>query len=253
MATSLLVAAALAIPGAAATTTESHLASQGPQQGYGDSCLAAGSPPCGYITPLIDLDFPTKPKCPTLGGTVDLARCIPLPPESKSVSFEGTIRWYWKLSEDLTYPPQEDIVLSFGTTRANPGYLPFKVEPSSFTIDAAALFSPDHMVLDQSGPSPIVYYSFAAPVKVTFSHAGAPDADAAQMLRDRQGLQSVSIKAQSTSSGAYFKEAFGYSEFRFNATGLLQPQQATSKASPVPVLAPLLALVLVAARRRRTT
>jgi hypothetical protein len=216
------------------------------------SCLAF-APPCGYITPLMDLEFPEKPKCGA--GAGGPSRCITIPEEGRSVSFAGKVRWYWKLSEDLTYPPdtQQPIVVSFSGTATNPKFLGLKVEPPQFTIQPSDLFDPRHMPTEGSGLATAVYYSYEQAVNVTFTRAGAPTAAELDRLAARDGVLSVYLKAQSNANGAYFREAFGIEEFRFNGTGLLATPETRGAPAPgwaVPLMA-LAAAVLLTRRRAR--
>lgn len=215
---------------------------------YGAACA---SPPCGYITPIVEMDFPSKPKCTSEAGAVDLAKCIQLPAKGQSVSFDGTFRYYWKLSEDLTYPPGQDpVVVTFSGVSTNPAWMAFKVDPPTITIDAVALVSPANMRLDQTNPSaPVVYYDFKAPIKVTFTHGGDPDQAALDKIAAKGGVTDVLLKAKTSASGTYFKEGFGVESFRF-ATASLLPA-AASHGAPGGLLAPLLGVALAAFARRR--
>ncbi|MCA1810827.1 MAG: hypothetical protein LC623_02315 [Halobacteriales archaeon] len=241
---SLLV---LLLPTAQAGATLQALAA--PAASAASGCAG---PPCGYITPIVDLEFADKPKCSGSPGSIDLAKCIPVPAKGQSVSFTGTFRYYWKLSEDLTYPPgQEPVVVSFSGVSTNPKWLTFKIEPATITIDAVALVSPQNMRVDRSNPSsPVIYYDFQAPVTVTFTHSGDPDAAALEKIVAKGGIADVYVKAKSSASGAYFKEGFGVESFRFNAAPLL-PQQDASNRAPGGFLAPLLGLCIAALARRR--
>lgn len=198
------------------------------------SCRAA-TPPCGYINPILDLHFPDKPVCTTTGGDIDLAKCIPLPAVGAAVSFSGTVRWYWKLSEDGTYPPDtdKDIEITFSSVTNNPTWLPFKVEPPTYKISAVDLFDPRNTKVDDSGPNPVVYYWFERPINVTFTRDGSPSAEAASKIAARDGLLETYIRGRSTPSGTTFNAAFGGEYFRFNATSLA-PQAVPVNTSPGP-------------------
>jgi hypothetical protein len=209
-------------------------------------------PPCGYITPIVDMEFPSKPKCSGSVGSIDLSKCIPLPAKGQSVSFDGTFRYYWKLSEDLTYPPGQDpVVVSFSGVSTNPKWMGFKIDPPTITIDAVALVSPTNMKVDQSNPSsPVVYYDFEAPIKVTFTHTGDPDQAALGKIASKGGITDVFVKAKSSASGAYFKEGFGVESFRF-ATATLLPPATPTHSAPGGFLAPLVGIAVAALARRR--
>lgn len=190
--------------------------------------------PCGYITPVLDLNFVGKPRCPGVPGTIDPAKCVQLPGEGKTLVFNGTVRWYWKESEDLSYPldPNQPVVITFGATPTDPKWLPFDVEPESYTITSSDILDPRNRRTDNSSSSPVVYFWFERPVTVTFRLEGEPSGDALQLVRDRHGIQPVYVKAKGTGSGAFYKEAFGGEEFRFNATAYLAPPVPPPQQSP---------------------
>lgn len=226
------------------------------------ACAASGAfPPCGYIVPQLALDFPDKPPCKaaTLGGEVDLSKCLPLPADGESVVQKGTLRWYWDMTQDGTYPidPQTPIVIQFSGTATNPKYLSLKVEPESFTLDAAAMASPENMKADAGGSK--VWFWYEKAITVTITRSGEPSEQDLEKISNAGGVQKVFLKAKSNASGAYFKEAFGVEEFRFNAyqDPSIQAQSGGSESKGSPGLGPLalvgvvgLALALVAFRRR---
>jgi hypothetical protein len=225
------------------------------------ACLAAAaSPPCGYIVPQLALDFPDKPPCKaaTLGGEVDLSKCLALPADGESVVQKGTLRWYWDMTQDGTYPidPQQPIVIQFSGTATNPKYLQLKVEPESFTLDAAAMASPENVKADAGGSK--VWFWFEKPITVTITRSGGPSEQDLEKIGNAGGVQKVFLKAKSNASGAYFKEAFGVEEFRFNAyqDPAIQASSGASASKDSPGLGPLaligvigLALGLLASRR----
>jgi hypothetical protein len=221
----------------------------------GDASCAAdeAGPPCGYILPILDLQFPAKPDCPGTYDQVDPALCIPLPAPGAAATFEGSLRWYWKLSEDGIYPLPEDIRLGFSNIPTNPTWLAFKVEPDAFTITAADLADPGNIRNGTVAGSPVVWFWYERPITVTITRTGDPaPGDEESLLESRLGIQPVYVKAKSSAAGAFYKESFGGELFRFDATGLLASQQdEPAKASPAPALGALLALVAVTLARRR--
>lgn len=229
--------------------------------GAAAAACQAKSPPCGYIVPQLALDFPDKPPCKaeTLGGPVDLSKCMPLPAKGESVQQKGVLRWYWDMTQDGTYPidPTDPIVIQFSGTATNPQYLELKVEPTSFTLDAAAMASPENMKPD-AGASKLWFW-YEKPITVTITRTADPNEQDLAKVSNAGGVQKIFLKAKSNASGAYFKEAFGVEEFRFNAYTDPAIQSAAtgsaSKDSPAVGALPLfgvlgLALALVAFRRR---
>lgn len=255
----LLAVAVLAalVPAASA---EGDLAQADASAGSASCLSAAAAPPCGYIVPQLALDFPDKPPCKaeTLGGDVDLATCLELPAMGESVTQEGMLRWYWDITQDGTYPadPMQPIVIAFTGTATNPKWLDIKVEPESFTLDAVALASPLNMKTGEDPATPQVWFWFERPITVTITRTGDPDAANLEKISNAGGVQKVFLKAKSNSSGAYFKEAFGVEEFRFNAyhdEAIATTAGAGEKESPGPgvvLLLGVLALALVVLRRR---
>lgn len=244
------------------------LASAGQEPVVGDvgqgACLAdaAASPPCGYIVPQLALDFPDKPTCKaeSLGGPVDLATCLELPPVGQSVTQEGMLRWYWDMTQDGTYPadPQVPIVIQFTGTATNPSWLDLKVEPESFTLDAVALMNPVNTKNDVADDpaTPQVWFWFERPITITITRTADPDAAGLEKIGNAGGVQKVFLKAKSNASGAYFKEAFGVEEFRFNAYSdpvIEETADPGSQEAPglgFVALLGVVAVALLASRRR---
>lgn len=180
---------------------------------------ACAAPPCGYIVPAISLDFPEKPICrpATLGGPIDLTQCIPLPAVGSSHVENGLFRMSWDITQDGTYPadPTQPIVVTFGGTSSNPKWIDLVVEPASVEISAADLNNPQYLQFNQETQS--LWFWYEVPLKVTFTREGAGDDEASEKRIERQqGAVQVFLKAKSSASGQYFKEAFGVEEFRFN-------------------------------------
>jgi hypothetical protein len=205
------------------------------------------APPCGYIVPQLALDFPDKPTCraASLGAAVDLSTCLELPAEGESVTQEGMLRWYWDITQDGTYPadPAQPIVIAFSGTATNPDWMELTVEPASFTLDAVALVNPTNMRLSEEGAQ--LWFWFESPITVTLTRTGSPDEAGQETIDNSGGVAKVFLKAKSTASGAYFKEAFGVEEFRFNAYA--DPMLEPADEQGAPALSPLLLLGALAA------
>lgn len=222
----------------------------------GSGCAAA--PPCGYIVPQMALDFPDKPLCKaaTLGGTVDLSTCMPLPGPGGSVQQQGTLRWYWDITQDGTYPidPTVPIVIAFSGTATNPTYLQIAVEPAEVVLDAVEMANPTYYKPDESNPQQI-WFEVKKDITVTITRTGDPAPADLEKVSNGNGVQKVFLKGKSNASGSYFKEAFGVEEFRFDASQDPAVIASTGASQDSPGLGPLallavLGLALLALRRR---
>lgn len=249
----LAISAALLLAAPVGTVQAAETDALGPVATTAQDATCA--PPCGWINPLIALDFPDKQLCRSYPDD-----CQAPPAAGEELVFEGLFRWYWEMSEEGTYvdDPTTDIVVSFGGTSSNPTWLDVKVEPESFAITTADLFTPSYLIVDDSNPTaPRIWYEYPVPLKVTFTIAGEPSERDLQRLEDRGGLQSFFLKAKSTASSDRFKEAFGVEEFRFDAyheeSGIMDAGGSDGEDAPgLPIMAvgALLAAAAVVARRR---
>jgi MYXO-CTERM domain-containing protein len=222
---------------------------------------ACTSPPCGYITPIIDLVFPDKLDCGTghtLGAEASPEDCMTPPTADHPVPLDGTIRWYWDASYEGTYPadPAQPITITFGKTSTHPAWIDFAIEPSEFVIDNLVLFNPQNLKLEEKPDGTYaVFFWFEQPVTITFTRSGEPSADDLDAMRKQDGVQQIFVKVKSTSSGTQYKEAYGIELFKFH--GGNDPQvkpQVEEEAEPTPVgaLVPVAALgAALYVRRRR--
>lgn len=241
-----------------------------------NECLdAADMPPCGYIVPTLSLEFPDKPTCraQSLGAAIDLTACIPLPADGGSHVEEGVLRMSWDITQDGTYPADPlclaptiavppalgtCITITFSGTATNPAWMQVLVEPGEVHLTQVDLLT--SVRVDPETQQ--VWFWYEVPLKVTFTRDGSPDEASLAKIERAQGVTQVFLRAKSSASGAYFKEAFGVEEFRFNSCseeaglrGQLEAcgGEAGSKDAPAPGLLALLgtlALVVVALRRR---
>lgn len=265
----LLLAALAASPSSADSTSDIAIA------GLDSTDCAAAAPPCGYIVPTLSLEFPDKPTCraKSLGAAIDLSQCIPLPADGATYTQQGLLRMSWDITQDGTYPADPVcsaptasvppalgtcITISFSGTATNPKWMKVGVEPSEVHLTQADLLT--QVRVDQDTQQ--VWFWYEVPLTITFSREGSPDAASLAKIERAQGVTQVFLKAKSSASGAYFKEAFGVEEFRFNAcseeAGLANQVQACqagsgSQDAPAPGLVALLVAVLgaVLALRRR--
>ena len=219
--------------------------------------------PCGYIVPIIDLEFPEKQACGGSGlvftgdGDND---CAPVPEEGTPLVLEGVLTWYYDASEEPPYPKAvgEDIVVTFDGTRNNPSWLDMRVEPGEIRIDDVALADPQRFETEETDQgATVLWYRFRVDVTVTFTRTGDPSPQELERIEGRDGIVQVFLKAKSTESGSTYRESFGVEEFRFSAyegPGAVQSVQgADGREAPGPgVVLPLVGLaVLGAALRRR--
>ncbi|HET6399730.1 MAG TPA: hypothetical protein VFH47_09280, partial [Candidatus Thermoplasmatota archaeon] len=137
-----------------------------------DAAATACLPPCGYIIPVLSLEFPDKPACREAGDD-----CLALPPPEGSVRLEGLLRWHWDVSQDGIYPgdPNQPIVVSFAGTGTNPQAIQVRVEPATVTITAADLADPQRLRTDASDPAAMrVVYEFLQPITVVIERGTQP-------------------------------------------------------------------------------
>ncbi len=237
--------------GAVASTAQSG--PEGTPDDHAREC-SGSSPPCGYINPLLDLDFPDKPKCGIAIGDVDSSKCIAMLEDGTTLRFPGTVRWYWKESEDTIYPPdlQAPIVISFSGTAGNPGWLTFAVDPPTFTIGLVELLDQRNSKVDDSVSPPVVYYWFERPINVTFTRSGGPDPDKIAALAAHDSILDVYVRAKSSASGSTYNAGFGGEYFRFDGAGFVAgAAPAPTQTSPAGWLAPAAALAVITLLRRR--
>ena len=185
------------------------------------ACLAGvANPPCGYIVPQINLDFPTKPTCraTSLGGPIDLSKCIPLPAVDGAHVETGTLTFTWDVTQDGIYPidVQEPIVISFSGTATNPKWMKVDVEPKEVVLDAATFANPANMQVDPATQKAVYLHSVEMRITFTRTGVGDDDGNSTERIERANGATQVFLKAKSSSSGQYYKEAFGVEEFRFN-------------------------------------
>ena len=198
-------------------------------------CLAAAAdnPPCGYVAPTVNLDMEGKKPC----RKADHTDCIPVPSKGNSVSFQGKFQYYWKLSEDGTYPPLDpnapvkDIEVSFSGVSSNHQWLTFKVEPDAFVITQVDLLDPNRLRLEEGN---VVYYWYERDVTVTITHSGDPTQAELDRVANKNGVANILLKVRTTSIEPYFKEGFGTEDFRFDASSLLATVEVPG-STPEPI------------------
>lgn len=208
-------------------------------------------PPCGYIRPTLEIHFPSIPACPLVPSDAQRAACLLLPADGQTLHVAGTVRFWWDIARDGSYPadPQAPIVISFPPATHNPAWLKGTVDPVSYSISAAELNDPTRMQPDTSGASPRLLYVFERPINLTLTRTGSPDADGLQQIASDGGVVQYAVKAQSTPSGSYFTPSYGLTALGFRVEAPPPPPTRTAAA---PVLASgLMGLVLLVARRRR--
>ncbi len=210
----LLAVAAMAIPVAAEPT---DLADE-----------LCSEPPCGYILPQMDIEVADKMLCG--GGYLIYAEgppedCYAMLADGESRTFPATLKWFWEMSEDGTYPKETgtEIYITFSGTATNPDWLQATVsgedmQDGAFVVTDADLASPDYIrVMPNAQGNDAVYYWYEKPIDITFTRSGEPSSQELKKLQDRHAVQTFFLKAKSSESGPRFKEAFAVEEFRFNA------------------------------------
>ena len=234
--------------------------------GDGISQEACAGPPCGYIVPLLALDFPDKPHCPGYGADVNRSMCIPLPALGGAFKAEGTMTWYWNVSQDGIYPnePTQDIVVRLGASTINPAGLELAVEPAAVTLTTVDLLDPRRYVVDAEHGNRVLYV-YEVPITVTLTRTGDVDTggrendvwngftpEDRERIETQGGYAAAFLRATSNASGDRFKEGFGLEEFRFSDPGFAGGEQGRSASAPVgPVLAASLLALAAFVRMRR--
>ncbi len=227
------------------------------------SAAANCNEPCGYIVPIIDLDFPDKQLCGGSGlvftGDGEARDCAIVPALGTSMSLQGTLTWFYDASEEPPYPKAvgEDIVISFSGTRNNPSWLKMEVTPGEMSITDADLVSPEHFELEEdSQGGQVLWFRYQQEITVTFTRTGDPSTAEAQRIANNEGMLQVFLKAKSTGSSSTYRESFGVEEFRFlmsedsaDVPTDTVDNEAAGPALPL-ILAVLGALVLVRRRIR---
>ncbi|MEK6984797.1 MAG: hypothetical protein AABX89_00225 [Candidatus Thermoplasmatota archaeon] len=211
---------------------------------------ACAGPPCGYISAFVNLQMEDKKPC----RKPDLSDCAIVPAPGESATFKGLFQYYWKISEDATYPfnPQTPIQVSFAGVASNHKWLPISIEPKTLEIGIADMLDPaNHRVEEQNG-NQVLFYWYERDVTITIRNEGTPTADELARVEAKDGRATLLLKVKTTANEPYFKEGFGTEDFRFDASSLVTPDAASSRDAPAGgLLAGLLALAAVATVRRR--
>lgn len=211
---------------------------------------ACANPPCGYISAFVNLQMEDKKPC----RKPDLSDCATVPAPGESATFQGLFQYYWKISEDATYPfnPQTPIKVSFAGVASNHKWLPISIEPKTLEIGIADMVDPaNHRVEEQNG-NQVLFYWFERPVTITIKNEGTPTEEELSRIEAKDGRATLLLKVKTTANEPYFKEGFGTEDFRFDASSLVNPAAASSRDAPAGgLLAGLVALAAVATLRRR--
>ena len=210
----------------------------------------AGTVPCGFIAPIVDLQFPGRPHCPGPPSMAEPDQCIPLLADGESLTLRGNLSVSFNMNEEV-YPIEEPIVVTFA---ARTSWLKPVVEPATFTIRQEDLADPQNLRPDTSGPTPVVWFDYRRPIEATFTRNGGPNATEQARIQSWGGIQTVYLAATTTASGAYYYASSGGEEFRFDAREFLQPETSSTTSAQAPAPSVLVALVVAAlaavARRR---
>jgi hypothetical protein len=188
---SLLALCLVGLPASGATNTESEATRD---DSTGAACVtSAANPPCGYIMPYMDTSFEGKERCGTAFGG-DPTGCPLLMAKGESRTYNGTLVWWWDVTQDGIYPPSEDIVISFAGTGTNPTWMDFTIDPEQFVIAATDFGSPDYLKPDTTDPAnPKVIFRYEKPVTVTITRTGDPSEAELEQLFNKGGLVQFSV------------------------------------------------------------
>ncbi len=211
---SLFLAFAVLVPLAGAT----------PLQLEEETC---GSPPCGWILPILDIQIEGKMPCG--GGQIIYAQgppedCFEILQPGESRTYPGVLQLKWEVSEEGTYPKEigTDIVITFSGTANNAPWLALDVTgeemvDGEYRLDDAALVDPANMrTVTNAAGQETVWFWFERNIDITFTRIADPDAESIKAIETREGVLAFFVKTRSTESGPRFKEGFGIEEFRFN-------------------------------------
>ncbi|MHB8634359.1 MAG: hypothetical protein ACYDBQ_10435 [Thermoplasmatota archaeon] len=204
-----------------------------------------GEPPCGYIRPTLDLQFPSVPPCP---AHADAARCLPLPANGTAVRIPGEVIWSWDWARDGNYPTDAShpITITFPPAH-NPAFLAGVVSPPSLVLDPATLADPRYL---QPGPDPAapqLLFVYRAGINFTLTRHGDPTLQDSSDEVAAGGIAAFAVKAQSSASGAYFVPSFA-----LKVLGFRVPLPAGhASGAPWGALAVAVALTLRQGRARR--
>lgn len=191
--------------------------------------------PCGYIYPLILLQFP------------DYDGVNPVAPDDGKRVLPGTLTYQWDVTNEgyAVQDPAQDVVVTFEYPK-KPAWLDARIEPSEVPIQLL----PIHLDPDENDPAGgSTYYRYSVPVTLTIEAKAEAPADAV--------YSKVLIFAKSTESGLY-KPAYGIKEVRV-ATGYTEDEvlAATSSSETqtpgfgLAALGAAAGIALVAARSRK--
>jgi hypothetical protein len=138
------------------------------------------------------------------------------------------MRFSWAISEDGAYPPDAAcitssalggkdgcIIVTFSGTATNYAWMGLAIEPTEVVIDAQTLADPANVKVNEKNQA---WFWLEVPIQVTFTRKAMGDDDKSVPRIERaQGATALFLKAKSSASGQYYKEAFGVEEFRFNS------------------------------------
>lgn len=216
-------------------------------------------PPCGWIQPYLDLMVDDKLTCGSglrLGDEdIDPSQCYPAPTDDKPIVIDASLRLFWELSEDGTYPhdPAEPIVIDFSNAGNTGKWLSGSVEPNTITLDTQQLLDPNNLeVRDLESGSPSVWFVFDEEIKITYTKVAEPNRADQEIIKNKGGYQPMFLRVHSGASGSYFKESWALEEFRFfyDAPGASNNGSESNETPFAPISLAILGLALVALRRR---
>ncbi len=211
--------------------------------------LAPAAQAC-EITPIVSMKFPDRQPCGVDLATGEIQGCEPLMELGTSRTYQGEVHYEWDVDQCSAEGGvlQGDMVFTFDVSRLNPAWMPITFEPPQVTVTPADYYGRQPTHDPDAGRT---YGAGTAPFEVTFTFERMPNEKELQALDDRDGAARFFLKVLAQGEGT--NDAFGISQFTFDARPLLAPAAppVDEEAPMFPISLGLVALGLMAAMRRR--
>ncbi len=207
---------------------------------------------CKQVTPIVGLEFDGKAPC-SFTATGAYEGCETLPALGESVTYDGRVKWYWDADQCSVSGGylQGDMMFEFSSSGLSPKWLPATFEPQTLTVPLNEYYDPTTLQFDSAQNR--VYSEQSRDIQVTFTFERLPDAAERQQLEDRDDAARIFLKVLATGVGT--GDAFGITQFIFNADSI-EPAQETAEqpedqSVPALPISMLLVVLFVAMLRRR--